>query len=184
MRNERSSSALGVLVAFPGFESRVEGSQSFAEDCRAAMDDAGRFLARRPRSERELREKLAELGYEEAVIDRTVIRLGELGLLDDLEFARQLIEEKSRRRHLGPRALRSELIKKGIAGEIIDEALESAPDEEAQATELAMRLLRKVAARPLKEQGPRLLRMLVAKGYSYDAAEVGVRAVLPPEGWD
>lgn len=184
MRDERSPTAEGVLVAFPGFEGEHTRDTSFAEECRAAMDAAGRFLARRHQTERELRTKLRQHDYDGAVIDRTITRLIELGLLDDLEFARQWIEQRVRRKQVGPRALRSELMGKGVAGEIIDEALDGSPDEEAQAAELADRLFRKVASRPLAEQGPRLLKMLVAKGYSYDAAHAGVRAVLPPEGWD
>jgi regulatory protein len=178
MRDERSPTAQGVLVAFPGYDA------SFDDACRDAMDDAGRFLARRPRTERELRQRLAGSEFDPDVIDRTVERLVELQLLDDLAFAQQWIDERAGRKGLGPRALRSELIGKGVAAEVIDEALLGAPDEEAQAIELASKLYRRVASKPLAEQGPRLMKMLVTKGYSYDAAEAGVRAVLPPEGWD
>jgi regulatory protein len=178
MRDERSPAAQGVLVAFPGYDA------SFDDECRNAMDEAGRFLARRPRSERELRQKLTGSGFDADVITRTIDRLIELQLLDDLAFAQQWIDERSGRKGLGPRALRSELIGKGIAAEVIDEALLGAPDEEAQAAELASKLYRRVASKPLAEQGGRLLKMLVAKGYSYDAAKAGVSSVLPPEGWD
>jgi regulatory protein len=154
-------------------------------DLRKAMERAGRFLALRPRTEHEVRARLAELDTDADVIESTVERLVDLKLVDDLAFATQWIAERSARKGLGPNALIHELRGKGVAGDVIHDALaEAGLDEEAAAVELAAKLVRKVAAKPLVEQGPRLHAMLVAKGHSHEAAEAAVRAVLPPEGWD
>lgn len=158
---------------------------SFADELRDAMERAGRLLSVRARTEQEIRRRLAEAEYAEGVVEQTVGRLVELGLLDDLSFARQWIEERAARKSLGPRALTSELAAKGVAREVVVEALAAEGlDEEALAADAAARWVRKVARFPLAEQAHKLQQMLLRKGFSFEAAEAGARAALPPEGWD
>ena len=158
---------------------------SFADDLKEAMERAGRLLSVRGRTEHEIRQRLGEADFELPVIEQTVARLTELGLLDDLEFARRWIQERAARKSLGPRALRAELAAKGVARDVADEALGSeAIDEEKLATDAAARWVRKIARLPLAEQAHKLQQMLLRKGFSFEAAEAGARAVLPPEGWD
>lgn len=158
---------------------------SFADELKEAMERAGRLLSVRARTEHEIRERLATAEFSHAVIDQTISRLIELGLLDDLDFARRWVQERAERKRLGPRALRAELSAKGIAREVADEALEAEQlDEEALATEAASRWVHKVARFPLAEQAHKLQQMLLRKGFSPEAAEAGAKAVLPPEGWD
>ena len=157
----------------------------FAGSLREAMEVAGKHLASRARSEREVRDKLTGAGFDAEVSEQTLVRLTELGLVDDLAFATQWIEERTRRRSLGPRALRAELASKGISAEVAAEALAALGlDEEALATEAAATQVRKVARYPLPEQYGRLVQALLRRGFSAEAAGAGARAVLPPEGWD
>ncbi len=159
--------------------------EDYAERCREAMEKAGRFLSVRARTEQETRERLSTMGFEAGVVDQTTTRLIELGLLDDLEFAKQWVGERSQRKSLGPRALRAELVAKGVPSEVIDQAIaEVGPEEEALAIDAASRWAHKVARFPLPEQAHKLQQMLLRKGFSFEAAEAGTKAVLPPEGWD
>lgn len=158
---------------------------SFADQLKEAMERAGRLLSVRARTEQEIRDRLATAGFPEAVIEQTTARLIELGLLDDMDFARQWVRERSARKNLGPRALQAELAAKGISRQLAQEALEQEDlDEDALAAEAAVRWVRKVARFPLPEQAYKLRQMLLRKGFSNEAAEAGARAVLPPEGWD
>jgi regulatory protein len=156
-----------------------------SDDYRSAMERAGRLLGVRALSQHQLRTRLTEAGHEAEAVDGVIARLIELALLDDLTFARDLIAERAARKVASPRALLEELAGKGIDRETAAQALaESGLEEIEQATELASRLVGRVARRPLHEQGPRLVAMLVRRGFSYEAAADGARAVLPPEGWD
>ncbi|HJR44716.1 MAG TPA: regulatory protein RecX [Actinomycetota bacterium] len=158
---------------------------SFADRLKDAMERAGRLLSVRARTEREVRDRLLAADFEAAVVEQTITRLDELGLLDDLDFAREWIKDRSARKNLGPRALRSELASKGIDRDVIDRALEAEGlDEEELATRAATDWVRKVARFPLAEQAHKLQQMLLRKGFSFEAAQAGARAVLPPEGWD
>jgi regulatory protein len=151
----------------------------------AAMDRAGRLLARGPKTEHQVRERLESAGFSERVIDRTLVRLRALGLVDDLAFARRWIEERTERVGRGAEALIAELGGKGVDRATAEQAIaEVGLDEDAVARDWAIRLLPGLVDRPLAEQGRRLRIMLLRRGFSDEAACEGARAVLPPEGWD
>ena len=150
-----------------------------------AMERAGRMLALRPRTELELRDRLREAALPDDVVDHTVDRLYELELLDDEAFAIEWISERTRKKGLGPRALMAELQRKGVDRSTAEEALaKSGVVEEDTATAQAEKLVHKVMRFPLRDQASRLQQMLMRRGFSWEATEAAVKAVLPPEGWD
>jgi regulatory protein len=106
---------------------------SFAEqrERRAAIDDpavvleaAARFLEARSRSVAEVRRRLGGAGYRSELIDGAIVRLTELGMLDDTTFGRAWVESRDRARPRGEIALRRELSLKGVDRAIVDELLE------------------------------------------------------------
>jgi regulatory protein len=106
--------------------------ESFAErkDRRAAVDDpavvleaAARFLEARSRSVHEVRRRLGGAGYQTDLIEGAIIRMTELGMLDDEVFARAWVESRDRARPRGERAIREELRLKGIDRATIDVVL-------------------------------------------------------------
>ncbi|MEA2509321.1 MAG: regulatory protein [Actinomycetota bacterium] len=150
-----------------------------------AMEQSGRLLARRARSEREVRDALDRSSFDAAIVEMTLARLADLGLVDDLAFARQWVEERGPGKGLGPRRLLAELRSKGVDRETARQAVEGVGlDDEARAKEVAAGLVRKVAGRPLGQQALRLQQMLLARGFDLDTTLAAVRTALPPEGWD
>jgi regulatory protein len=106
--------------------------ETFAErrDRRAAVDDpavvldaAARFLETRSRSVAEVRRRLTTAGYRTELVEGAIARLVELGILDDATFARAWVESRDRARPRGERALRQELLLKGVDRALIDEVL-------------------------------------------------------------
>jgi regulatory protein len=149
------------------------------------MERAGRLLARRARSERELADRLALAGFGDEIVAAALTRLRALRLVDDADFARRWVEERATTRGLGRAALIAELTGKGVEVAVAEAALDEAGlDDVARATELAAALVRRVARKPLERQASSLWQMLRRKGYTSEAAEAAVKAVLPPEGWD
>lgn len=170
--------------SLPGLEGPGDGGPG-PDQLRECMERAGRLLASRARSERELGDRLSLAGFDEPTVEATLGRLRELGLVDDADFARRWVEERASAKGLGPVLLMSELRSKGVDVAVAEAALaEAGGDEVAQATELAAALVRKVARKPLERQASSLWQMLRRKGYSSDAAKEAVKKVLPPEGWD
>ena len=89
---------------------------------------AVRYLSFRPRSESEVRARLARQ-YPEHIIDHVVRRLNEINYLDDADFAEAW---KSSRRSLKPKsayAIRRELIAKGVSQEIAESATTDLDDD-------------------------------------------------------
>lgn len=169
-------------VAAPGGPVGAAGSPG--DGIGDAMRKAGRLLALRPRTAREMRDRLALAGFDTDVVDAAVARLEELRLVDDLAFAVQWIEERSRRGR-GPAALSLELEAKGVDAETAGHAFEVAGvDEGREAQRWAERLLPKVNHWPLRYQASYLHAALARRGYSPEATEDAIKAVLPPDGWD
>lgn len=158
-----------------------DGDAEFA----AAVSRAGRFLTLKARTESEVRERLTGAGFDHGVVDRVLCRLKEKKVLDDVDFARSWVEERMRRKGAGPQVLVAELEAKGVDRAIIDDVVaEALPDEATRAQEVAAELLPRWSRLSLEKQGARLSAALARKGFSEEAVEAGVRAVLPPEGWD
>jgi regulatory protein len=80
-----------------------------------------RLLALRPHATAELRRKLLQRRCPAGEIEETLSRLGELGYLDDLAFARALVTRRSSSR--GPALIAQELAAKGISRTLAQEAL-------------------------------------------------------------
>jgi regulatory protein len=170
-----------------GFSLSATESQesSLDPELRKAMERAGRWLALRPRTESEMRDRLLQGGFDEGTVESAVARLVQLRLIDDESFARQWVEERARRKGLGPRALVAELEAKGVAPDVAEAAVgEAGDDEEPRALEWARRQLSRVADLPLGKQAERIRKGLLRRGFDLETAESATRAVMPPEGWD
>jgi regulatory protein len=89
-----------------------------------AFQKALQFIQHRPRSIEETRRRLTEKGFSDEVIQATLEKLQEKHWLDDLDFARQWIENRNTFRPRSNRLLAYELRLKGVADETIDRALE------------------------------------------------------------
>ena len=89
----------------------------------AARDRALHFLSFRPRSEDEVRRFLTKKGCDSAVVSDVLKRLGDAALLNDAQFAAFWVENRETFRPKGLFGLRYELREKGVADDIIDEAL-------------------------------------------------------------
>jgi regulatory protein len=140
----------------------------------AALNSALRLLSYRPRSEAEVRSRLARKGLPSAVVEETVRRLHHLRLLDDAEFAHYWVETRDRTSPRGRRLLAQELRFKGISGETAQAAIAPLAEEAA-----AYRAARRRAQRLLKESDlptfrRRLGQFLLRRGFDFEAARAAV----------
>jgi len=137
------------------------------------QDEAGKviskalsYVARRPHSETELRDKLKQKEFDEGSIDDAIQRLIQLGYVDDGAFARQWAEERGTTR--GKRLLQQELRQRGVEDAVIELVLEDADtDEVAQARALAAKRLGRFTGRSPDVVRRRLTDYLARRGYSY-----------------
>lgn len=134
-----------------------------------ALQYALRLLAYRPRSQAEVRQRLEQRGWNERIIEETLERLRQNGLLNDAAFAHSWVENRQTFRPRGRRLLVQELRQKGLDEQTIQDAVSDTDEEEAAYTAARTR------AQRLKGLEPRLFyrrltAYLVRRGFSYETA--------------
>ncbi len=189
-RQKRNSERVSVYVdgayafALPALEAvKLRREQHLSDqeigalktlDLRAkAYEQAVRFLAVRPRSVWEVRQKLERYrsrqkeSLAEAHIDWITDKLLEQGYLNDEEFARFWVEQRNQFKPLAPRALRYELLRKGIAERTIEGVLDGAVDADAAALQAARSQARRWRALDEETFHKRMAAFLQRRGFSW-----------------
>ncbi len=82
-----------------------------------------RFLSYRPRSEKEVREKLLSKKASAEIIQKVIDKLKEHRFLDDLEFSLWFFEQRTKVRPKALRIIKIELRRKGISEEIMEKVM-------------------------------------------------------------
>ena len=142
-----------------------------ADDVAKATSSALGLLTRRPRSEREVRDRLRQKGYAPEAIDAAVARLEGWRYLDDADFARYWVENRAAHQPRGRRLLEQELRHKGVDRETVKETIAAAElDEESAALDLARKKLRSYVGEEPAVVRRRLGAYLARRGYGWDVA--------------
>ena len=79
-----------------------------------------RFLSYRPRSEKEVKDKLKRKKIDQTMIDRVINKLKEQKFINDEEFAKWWIEQRTNFKPRSLRLIKIELRQKGIEQDLID----------------------------------------------------------------
>lgn len=152
-------------------------SDSFQHCLNAAV----RYLSYRPRSEAELRKRLQQRSFDSDNVEAAITRLKEQGLVDDMAFAQFW---KDNRESFSPRSQRLtklELRRKGVASDIIDQAVDAIDDDDS-----AYRAVRsKARGLPYSDYQSfrrRLGEYLKRRGFGYEVIEHAVERMWQEQG--
>ncbi|HKG24646.1 MAG TPA: RecX family transcriptional regulator [Thermomicrobiales bacterium] len=152
-------------------EERIARLRALDEQAKA-VNAAMNLLARRPRSEREIRDRLKRKGYPPETIDAAVGKLEGWRYLDDEAFARYWVENREANKPRGRRLLEQELRLKGVDRETIRQTIdETELDESSAALSLARTKLRTYGKLDPAVARRRLGAFLVRRGYGYDVVK-------------
>lgn len=135
-----------------------------------AYQRALNFISYRVRSETEVRQNLQKHGVPEDVITEVLARLQSNGLVNDLQFAQNWIENRSAFRPRGRRALAVELRQKGIANATIEAALRDLDDDNL-AYQAALKQSRKYAGLEWASFRQKMGAFLARRGFGYEVAK-------------
>jgi regulatory protein len=139
------------------------------DDTAKATESAIRLLTSRPRSVREIRDRLRRKDFDDETIERVIERLRDWRYIDDEAFARYWVENRESNRPRGRRLLEQELRLKGVERETVAQAIEDAEiDERAGALEIARAKLRSYRGEEEAVARRRLGGFLARRGYGYD----------------
>jgi regulatory protein len=145
------------------------------------VDKALAFLTVRPRSIREVRDRLAKKEIPPPVVDAVIARLAGWGYIGDEGFARYWLENRGAHQPRGKRLLRQELWQKGVARETVDQALDDTElDEGADALALARKRLPQLRGLDEQTQRRRLGAYLQRRGYDWPTAKRALDTLLTP----
>jgi len=135
-----------------------------------AIAYAYRLFSLRPRSEKELKDRLFRKGFGRATALEVVALLKEKRIIDDLKFANLWVESRMRTSPKGAVLLRKELREKGIEGAIIEKVLSERGEvnEEGLARELAAQKLKSMRGLSEEKAKKRLFGFLARRGFSFD----------------
>ena len=145
-----------------------------------AKDTAYRFLSYRPRSRAEIETRLRDKEFEEAIVAAVLVDLARLGYVNDEQFARAWARGRIRLRGFGRRRIDQELKAKGVAAEIIREALADVFGETSEtetALQVAEKKLRTMQHLEPEARKRRLAGLLERKGYAFDVIREVLSAV-------
>ena len=103
---------------------RFEELLLVSESCLCTRSAVG-YLGRGAKTALQLSQYLRKKKYTDAAIASAVAYVKDKGYLDDADYARRYIRTAKRRKAVGAAWLRSELLKKGVAKALADEALKA-----------------------------------------------------------
>jgi len=151
-----------------------------ADDERARATDAALvFLSYRARSEREVRDRLRRARYSQEAIDHAISRLHDWRYLDDEDFARRWVQNRSTHRPRGRRLLQQELRQKGIDRETVRDVIDGSDlDEVAAATALARQRVSSYRGQDPLTVRRRVGGYLARRGYGFDVVRIALNTAL------
>ena len=123
-----------------------------AEQLLEAQTTALQYLATRPRTAHEVRQKLRRSGVADQVAEQVIARLQARGALDDTAYAHAYLTSRLASRGYGPQRLRQELHQRGIGRVLVEEAVQqdlAAQDVLAAARAQAVKRWPRLAAKPI-----------------------------------
>jgi len=126
-----------------------------------------RFIDYRLRTSSEVEKHLRKKGIQDQVINSVIERLEKNGLLNDENFAKTWIENRSEFRPRSHRLLSAELRSKGVKTEIIQDVLESASPDEDLAYSAAKKRIRRYEHLEWQDFRRKLGSYLARRGFSY-----------------
>ena len=141
-----------------------------------ALDTAYRYLSRRDRTVREVRQRLEHERVEPDTIDQAILSLQDAGYLDDARYAHRFTEDRRELDGWGADRIERKLVSVGVGAELVAAAL-AARDGVAE-RDAAVAVLRRRYSAPLgtPRERERGLGFLVRKGYTLELAYEAIRA--------
>lgn len=143
---------------------------------KAAKEKALNLLSYSDKTEKGLRDKLAEHGFPPYAIDEAISYVRSFHYLDDKRFAEAFIRTHGDRKSIYE--IRESLRQKGVSEENIEAAFASSElDETATVVSICLKRYRAkdLSARETREKA---LRYLASKGFSYSVSDHGIRLAI------
>ncbi|MEP6903226.1 MAG: RecX family transcriptional regulator [Actinomycetota bacterium] len=145
------------------------------------FDRAVNLLTYKPRSVKELRERLLEKEWTNAeIVDSVLDKLKDYNYLNDAQFAKSFAASQIRQKPVGKRVLKQKLALKKLDKETVEEAIEKALEEtpEEEIIERAITKRLRLKGKPeTREDAKKFYDYLLRQGFSYDLVSNKMREI-------
>jgi len=155
----------------------VEMTHKLRDSLAEARAYALRLIGIRPRSKKELEDRLKRKGYSQEIIDLLITRFEETGLIDDRRLACDIVDmERHKRGRIG---IISRMKEKGFDQEVIVEAINSLTDEieEDAARKIIEKKMRTLKEYDIQTKKRRLWAALRRRGFSSEIIDRVMREI-------
>ncbi|MBA3075547.1 MAG: hypothetical protein FP831_18265 [Anaerolineae bacterium] len=149
-----------------------------SDSSEVAYQKATRLLDYRPRTEKEIRQRLIQKEFSTLEIDQVVLRLKRANLVQDQQFAKMWIENRNDFHPRSQRLMRYELRIKGVAEQTIESALADSADDLDLATRAAAQYARKLNFQDRVLFRKKLSAYLARRGFSYGTISPVIRDLI------
>lgn len=148
----------------------------YQDDIRKAYNLSIHYLARRMRSEKEIKVYLEKKEMEEPVIKEVLHKLKAQKYINDQEYAIVYVRTQMNAADKGPDLIKLELKEKGIKEEIFEIALAEFPfDVQVEkATKISEKFIQKNSKESQRILKQKLENLLLRKGYPFDIINIAV----------
>ena len=148
----------------------------FQDDIRKAYNRAINYLARRMRSEKEIKDYLAQKEIEEPIIKEVIHKLAAQKYINDEEYALSFVRTQMNTTDKGPDLIRMELKERGINEGIIKHAIAeySVEDQVEKAIKVAEKLIKKSSKESQRIVKQKAEQFLLRKGYPFDVIHLAL----------
>lgn len=147
---------------------------------KSALDCAFDYLTAKPRTVREMENKLDSLDYGDYEVYAAVERLKELGYLNDEKYAVDFVNSRLATKPISRRKLREQLYSHHLSKEDIEAALELVTDdiERRNAAMVAEKFYDQFSGIEEEQRKQRTMRRLMGRGYDFYLVRESVEAVI------
>lgn len=149
------------------------------------LNSSYRFLSYRPRSEKEVKDYLIKKKADDLTSQKIIDKLKEHKFLDDKEFAKWWIEQRSKAKPKSLKFIIFELKQKGISKELVEEILvdkdfETVSDFD-KAKKLAETRIKRYRNEDPKKKYEKMTRFLASNGFNWDTIKEVVDLIFGKE---
>jgi len=160
-------------------------NQIYSNDFGVNFNRALRFLSFRPRSEKEIIDYLKKKKVDSNTSQKVILKLKENNFLNDVEFTKWWVEQRTLIKPRAWRIIKIELKQKGISSEIIEELNINSESEEENDLTMAIKLTQKRLPRykNLSRQDlyQKLGKYLAYKGFDWETVKRSIDEVFSKE---
>ncbi|WP_312699711.1 RecX family transcriptional regulator [Sedimentibacter sp.] len=176
---------LNIMIKY-SLTKNMELSDEFIEDILKAEEEINVYnygltvLSRSLKSEKQLKEKMLEKGYDTDLVDKVIERLKKRKYINDEYYCDSLINSRINGAKYGKRRIAQELYEKGVDREITEDKLREISDEEEfeRAYELGIKKFKSIKEEDTRKKSGKLSNYLIYRGFDYDTVKKVVAKIL------